>query len=418
MTRARVVVLGGGFGGLEAAFYLRHKLGTRIDLALVSDRDHFLFTPDTIYVPFGEDPERLKVPLHRPTRRQHIELVQDRVLEVDPARKRVRLIAGELGYDYLVVATGADVRPSEIPGLAQHALTVWTPEEMLKLRAALGRLVEQGRAGGHARILFLIPPENGCPGPLYEMILMTDTWLRRQGVRGQVDMTWTTYERRFIQAFGPRLDTVVTDEFEERGIHGFRGFTVTGVEPGVVRYRGGATKAFDLLISFPPCVAKERYPHLPGDDRGFIRVEAESRRVKGHAGVFAVGDAADFPIKQAFLALLQADAAAEQIAAEVEGRAPALAFEPRSVYVIEALDRATFAQVPLKYTGDPLKPVTVATEDTDHYRIGVSPLWRLGKKVLGLYVPWRFGNGEPFHAGFAGETIELGLKVMGRLMAD
>lgn len=235
MTRARVVVLGGGFGGLEAAFYLRHKLGRRVELALVSDRDHFLFTPDTIYIPFGQDPERLKVALHRPTRRQHIELVQDRVLELDPARKRVRLVAGELGYDYLVVATGADVRPSEIPGLREHALTLWTPEGMLKLRAAFGRLVEQGRAGGHARILFLIPPENGCPGPLYEMILMLDTWLRRQGVRGQVDLTWTTHERRFIQAFGPRLDTVVADEFEERGIHGVRGFTVTGVEPGVVR---------------------------------------------------------------------------------------------------------------------------------------------------------------------------------------
>jgi sulfide:quinone oxidoreductase len=49
-----VVVLGGGFGGLEAAFYLRHRLGDRVDLTLVSDQDHFLFKPNTIYIPFGE----------------------------------------------------------------------------------------------------------------------------------------------------------------------------------------------------------------------------------------------------------------------------------------------------------------------------------------------------------------------------
>lgn len=327
-------------------------------------------------------------------------------------------MAGELGYDRLVIATGADMRPVEIPGLREHAVTVWTPAEMLKLRAALGRLVEDGKAGRQRRLLFLIPPNNRCSGPLYEMVLMTDTWLRRQGVRGQVDMTWTTYEQSYIQAFGPRLNTVVTDEFEERGIHGFRGWTVSEVEPGLVRYQGGATRAFDLLVSFPPYVARERYPSLPADDRGFIRVEPESRRVKGHPGVFAVGDAADFPIKQAFLALLQADAAAEQIVAEVEGRAPGLSFEPMSMCVMEELNRATFAQVPLKYTGDPLKPVTVATEDSDHYKVGVSPLWRLGKKVLGLYLPWRFGNGEPFHAGFAWETMDVGLKVMSRLMAD
>lgn len=163
-------------------------------------------------------------------------------------------------------------------------------------------------------------------------------------------------------------------------------------------------------------MARERYPSLPGDDRGFVQVEPGSRRVKGLPEIFAVGDAADFPIKQAFLALLQADAAAEHIAAEVEGGAPVLDFEPMSMCVMEEMNRATFAQVPLAYTGDPLRPVTVAADD-EQYKVGVSPLWRLGKKVLGLYVPWRFGHGEPFHAGFAWEAMDLGLKVMSRLMA-
>lgn len=58
-----------------------------------------------------------------------------------------------------------------------------------------------------------------------------------------------------------------------------------------------------------------------------------------------------------------------------------------------------------------MKPGAVATED-DHYRVGVSPIWRTGKKVLGVYLPWWFGNGEPFHAGLAWEAMDLGLKVM------
>jgi sulfide:quinone oxidoreductase len=231
-----------------------------------------------------------------------------------------------------------------------------------------------------------------------------------------VDITWTTFEESYIQAFGPRLNTVVTEEFEERGIVGHKGFVVSHVEPQSVHYRNGESLGFDMLVSFPPYIAGTCYTGLPMDDRSFLRVEPDSRRVKGHADIFAVGDTADFPIKQAFLALLQADAAADHIVAEVEGRAPAIAFEPMSMCVIEEFNKATFAQVPMQYTGDPSKPVAVATED-DQYLVGVSPIWRAGKKVLGLYLPWRFGNGEPFHAGLAWEAMDLGLKFMSTFLA-
>jgi sulfide:quinone oxidoreductase len=189
------------------------------------------------------------------------------------------------------------------------------------------------------------------------------------------------------------------------------------VEPGVVRYQNGEQRAYDLLVSFPPSIAAQHYEALPVDDRGFIHVEPDSRRVKGYPNMFAVGDAADFPIKQAFLALLQADAAADHIAAEIAGTLPEVRYAPMSMCVMEELHRATFAQVPLTYTGDEARPVGVDTADTEHYKVGVSPLWRVGKKVLGLYLPWRFGNGEPFHAGFAWEAMDLGLKVMAKVLA-
>ena len=155
------------------------------------------------------------------------------------------------------------------------------------------------------------------------------------------------------------------------------------------------------------------------DDRGFIHVDADNRRIKGLKTVFAVGDAADFPIKQAFLALLQGDAAAEHIAAEITDpkAKPEFKFEPVSMCVMEELNKATFAQVPLKYTFDPLKPVTVDNDDPTHYKVGVSPLCRVGKKALGLYLPWRFGHGEPFHAGLAWDAMDMGLKVMSKFFA-
>lgn len=416
-TRPNVVVLGGGFAGLESAFYLKHKLHDQVDVTLISDRNYFLFKPNTIYIPFGEDPGKYRIYLDEPTQRKDIRFIRDQVVGVDADYRNVLLSDTELPYDYLLIATGADMKPEEVPGLREHAITVWTPEEMLKLRHSYARVIEKARATERQRLLFVIPPNNRCSGPLYEMVLMTDTWLRTQGVRDQVDITWITYEDSYIQAFGPRLNTVVASEFEERGIQGFKGCSIARVEPDAVFFANGEKHEYDVLISFPPYVAGQRYTDFPLDPRGFILVDPQSRRVTGQDTVFAAGDIADFPIKQAFLALLQADAAADHIAAAIKGRAPEVDFEPMSMCVMEELNKATFAQVPLKYTCNPEKPVTVAAEDVGHYRVGVSPLWRIGKKALGLYLPWRFGSGEPFHAGLAWGAMDLGLKVMSRTLA-
>ena len=66
---------------------------------------------------------------------------------------------------------------------------------------------------------------------------------------------------------------------------------------------------------------------------------------------------------------------------------------------MEMFDKATFAQVPLELTGDPQSPVSARPGADGDYKVGTAPLWRLGKKMLGISVPMRFHAGEPFHAG-------------------
>jgi len=417
-NRPNILVLGGGFGGLEAAFYLRMKLDDRADITLVSDRDYFLFKPNTIYIPVGLATEKLKVGLERPTRRKKIAFIKDRVREVDPDAKRVSTEGRELSYDFLVVATGADMRPEEVPGLKEHAETIWTPREMLKLRLALYDLLEEAREGHNRRVLFLVAPNNKCAGPLYELVFMLDTWLRRKKVRTNVDLTWSTYEQTYIQAFGPRLHDVVTREFERRVVAGHTEYVAEKVEKGEVRYTNGEVLPYDLLVTFSPYVAEVTYPTFPGDDRGFIQSALGSRQVVGHPDIYAVGDAGDFPVKQAFLAFLQADAAAEHLSARVLGTEPEIAFEPVSMCVMEQFDKATFAQVPLRLTGVPEKPIEVDPAAIDAYKVGSYAAWRLGKKALGYYLPFRFALGNPFHAGVPWKGMEVGLKAMSGLMAN
>lgn len=416
-TNPKVVVLGGGFGGLESAFYLRHKLGKKADITMVSDRDYFLYKPNTIYIPFGMDPEKLKIPLVRPTKKKNIDFVQAKAMEIDPEQKQVKLSEGTVDYDYLVVATGASMRAAEIPGLEQFARTIWTPEEMLKLRESLNQLRDNAKAGKQQELLFLVPPANKCSGPLYELVFMTDSWLREAGIRDKVKVTYSTFERGFIQAFGPRLNEHVEGEFEKRGITGLKEHTVKEVQKNRVDYTNGASVAYDVLVSFPPYIAAQPFPGLPADERGFLATNLASRQLQGHPDIYVAGDAGDFPVKQAFLAFLQADAVAEHIGSQILGKPFEEAFEPVSMCVMEQFNTATFAKVPLRLTGRPELPVEVPPEAFDGYKLGSSPVWRVGKKMLGMYLPWRFRNGNPFHAGLPWTGMEAGLKVMSGLLA-
>ena len=415
---SRIVVIGGGFGGLEAVFYLRKRLGRRAELTLVSDRNEFLFKPNTIYIPFGKEPERYVFPLAPTLDRRRIRFVHGRAEGIDPAAKRVVTSAGTVDYDYLIVATGATMRPDEIPGLAQYANTIWTPDEMVRLRGALEVAVAAAREGRTQQVLFVVPPNNKCAGPLYEMVLMLDTWLHRNKVRDAFSISYATFEASFIQVFGPRLDEVVVHEFEHRKIKGYKDRRVTSVEPGSVRFVDGGSLPFDLLITFPPYAAATRYAGMPADDRGFLTTRGDTRQVVGHDDVYAVGDAGDFPVKQAFLALLQADAVAEHLSQRILGEPPDAAFDPISMCIMEQLDQATFAQAPLRTTGDAARPVAVREDRPELYKVGTGSTWRIGKKLLGSAIPGRFRAGQPFHAGMSWSILESGVKMMSALFAD
>ena len=151
-ARPRILILGGGFAALETAFLLRMRLHDAAEIALVSDRDHFTFRPNTVYIPFGADPDSLRIDLATPFARRDIHAELGRAVAVDPNAHRVTLANGrELSYDELVIATGAGMSPEEVPGLAEHAETIWTPDSMSDLGVRFRRLRDAARAGDPQR---------------------------------------------------------------------------------------------------------------------------------------------------------------------------------------------------------------------------------------------------------------------------
>ena len=107
MSKKRVVIIGGGVGGLATAYALR-DLMKELDIVLVSDREDFVFTPSLPHVAvLDKNPNSIRANLSKILPKRDIRFIPSKAEEVDPDAQRVKLANGEvLEYDYLVFATG------------------------------------------------------------------------------------------------------------------------------------------------------------------------------------------------------------------------------------------------------------------------------------------------------------------------
>ncbi|MBX2863545.1 MAG: FAD-dependent oxidoreductase [Leptolyngbyaceae cyanobacterium MAG.088] len=139
----RIVIVGGGFGGLYTALYLqkyRHLKGASI--TLIEPRERFLFTP-LLYEVLTEELLLWEVApaYHSLLAGTNIKWQQDWAEHIDLERQRITLRQGDrFNYDYLVVATGAKTRQLPIPGINKHALTFRSLDDVVTVKARLDQL--------------------------------------------------------------------------------------------------------------------------------------------------------------------------------------------------------------------------------------------------------------------------------------
>jgi NADH dehydrogenase FAD-containing subunit len=404
--------------GLEASLLAR-RLAGRVDLHMVSNADEFQLRPDLVHVPFGADSRAASLSLDVTLARAGITRERGWVEGIDPEAGHVHLADGRrLPYEHLVIATGATSWPRAVPGLQEHAVNIQESEGMLLLRERFRQLRGRAREGVRQRVVFAVARHNRYALPLYEVALMLDTWLRREGVREQFELCFATDEASFVESAGPRMHEVIEREFAERGIEARAAQRVVEVRAHEASFAGGSVERFDLLVTAPPHRAALSFDGLPADGHGFVRVQSATRQVLGHPEIYAPGDGGDFPLKDGFLALLQADAAAHHIAAVVRGARFEHPFEPASIQIVDMLDKAAFAQLALETTDDPDHPVRLRSLGADDYNVGVSRAWRAAKRTFSSYLMTQFTAGEPFRTGPGWRVMDLGVRAMTGMLAE
>jgi sulfide:quinone oxidoreductase len=330
---AKIVVLGGSFGGLTAALEIKRLLGARADVTVISNDDRFVFLPSLPWLIMGwRKPDDITLSVSEILRPKGIAFLNEAARLVDPESHQVETATKRVPYDYLVVSTGPHLSFDEIPGLGPdngYTDCTFTLDQAVRTAQTWKRILEKPgpMVLGSSQMV-------SCFGPSYELAFEMDAELRRRKMRHAVPIIYLTSEpylghmgvgglgksRRFIE-----------DEFAERDIKPIVSQAIEEVAPGEIRLKDGTKIPFSLAMIAPPFKGVPAVAPL-GNPRGFIPVDKQFRHTK-YQDVFAVGVAmaiappelTPVPVgvpKTGFMTVKMAKIAAATIAAEVAGTTP------------------------------------------------------------------------------------------------
>ena len=326
---ANVLILGGGFGGVVAAETLATNLSHPHQVTLVSREDRFLFYPALVRLAFGEcDIADISFDLRKAMTDRGVRFIKAEVARISPGYRHATLahgeVEGKMPYDYLIFALGRRLATEKVTGFYEHANHLLAPEAALKFGEAVASFHK-----GHAIIGNC--SEAKLPIPVFETAFALSRRLQERGERKACRITVINPNMASLEEFGGReLATKLYRTLEEHGIEYVADFPVSAVTAQEVRTFDGHILAYDLLMLLPPFAGVG--PVIDTgitDSKDFIRVD-HSMRVKDAERMYAVGDSTNLRgAKTAHMSVRQAEVAATNVQAEIEGRAPSAKIRAR-----------------------------------------------------------------------------------------
>lgn len=288
----KIIVVGGSFAGLTAAFELRKKLGREHEVLVISNNPQFVFIPSMPWVVLGTRTARdVTFDLEPVLRRKGIQFLNESLLEVKMEQNQVRTTTRVLDYDYLVLATGPALDFEAVAGIGPHGgytQSVCSLGHSLKAKDAFEKFLQNP-----GPIVIGAAQGASCFGAGYEFLLNIDSHLRKIGLRKKVPLVWITSEP-YVGHFGlggvGDSRKLVEQTFNVREITSYANHAIANVTENRVTLDDGTEIPFQYSMIIPPFKGIDAVMRSPGlgNERGFLPVSKQYRHEK-FENVFAAG---------------------------------------------------------------------------------------------------------------------------------
>ena len=321
MTK-KILILGGGFAGLEAAIKMRKK---KYEVTLVSDRDYFFIYPISIWIPtHKKEFKDVQMDLNTLSKKHGFKLIIDKAVSLDTTNNKVGLSQSTLSYDYLIIALG--MHKVQAQGM-EHTLNICgNPKEALTIRDRFDELIAKGK--GRIAIGFGGNPKDPTAtavrgGPAFELLFNFSHHIKKKGLRNQFEINFFAPMKEPGKRMGDKPYKQMDIFFKHYKIKSHVGKKIKHFEENAVVFADDSRLESDLIIYIAAGDGHSfvKQSNLPTNEAGFIRIN-ELCRVQSHRNIYAIGDIAaivgpDWAAKQGHIAEVMAATAAFNIHNEI-----------------------------------------------------------------------------------------------------
>ena len=299
MAGSKVLVLGGGFGGVQAAIEARASLDSSHEVTIIDkNRVPHLCGMNPLLIVGERDTDKTGRSLGRLANRG-INFVEANIDLIDTANQQVATSNGTFDYDYLVVALGAAYDWDAVPG-ARNAYSFYDFDYARHLRRRLSRL-KRGKI-----VIAASKPPYKCPPAPFETAMMINWWARRKGIRKDIELSVYIPEPGPLGVAGKEASRRVRNALDQRGIELVTGAGVTEVSTNgrEASFADGSSTSANIIATIPV----HKIPDIvaaSGISNGKPWVPVNKATLETSASnVFAIGDvnvvpSGDFAIPKA-----------------------------------------------------------------------------------------------------------------------
>ena len=331
---AKVLILGGGFGGVVAAERLAEQLSEEHQVTLVSRSRQFVFYPALVRLAFGKcQATDVSFDLRHTMLNRNVNFIEAEVARIDPFDRIVTIahgeVEGQLGYDYLIFALGRRLATERIPGFYEHAHHLLNVDKAIKFGKAINKLHE-------GRVVFGQCPDARLPVPVFESAFAMARLLEEKNKRKSVRITVVSPSTLESELGDIAAAAALEKALDAHQIEFLPNLSINSITPDSAITTSGAKLNFNLLMLVPPFRGSSAASYVGiTNNAGYINVDS-AMRVTGIERMYAVGDCVNFDgPKMGHMAVRESEVAAANLAAEINGNAPVAHYSHEMKFVID-----------------------------------------------------------------------------------